>query len=194
MHEYDDLSDEALLERFHAGEREIEDYLLNKYKELVKKKARARFLLGGDNDDLVQEGMIGLFKAIRDYRADRGTSFRTFAGLCIDRQIATAIESSRRQKHQLLNTAVPLDGEPIQEEKFISFAISPEELLIERENQEARREEIRRLLSPMEKQVMDLYSEGLSYADIAETLGKSVKSVDNTLRRIRSKIRDNPDK
>ena len=155
----------------------------------MRKKARARFLIGGDTDDLIQEGMIGLFKAIRDYRDDREASFRTFAGLCIDRQMANAIEGSTRQKHQMLNTAVSLNKDQEENEKHLGWAVSPEELLIDRENMEAMMEEITRSLSTMENKVLALYLAGNSYAAIAGSLGKTPKSVENALRRIRTKIR-----
>ena len=186
---YDDCPDEELIFRLRNGEKEIEDFLLDKYKDLVRKKARARFLIGGDTDDLIQEGMIGLFKAIRDFRDDREASFRTFAGLCIDRQMANAIEGSNRQKHQMLNTAVSLTKEQEENGKDLGWAVSPEELLIDRENMEAMMEEIARSLSAMENKVLNLYLEGNSYASIAEKLGKNPKSVENALRRIRTKIR-----
>ena len=186
---YDDCPDEELIFRLRNGEKEIEDFLLDKYKDLVRKKARARFLIGGDTDDLIQEGMIGLFKAIRDFRDDREASFRTFAGLCIDRQMANAIEGSNRQKHQMLNTAVSLTEEQEENGKDLGWAVSPEELLIDRENMEAMMEEIARSLSAMENKVLNLYLEGNSYASIAEKLGKNPKSVENALRRIRTKIR-----
>ena len=104
MCRYNEMTDEALIERLRAGESAIADYLMEKYKGLVRKKARAMFLIGGDTDDLIQEGMIGLFKAVRDYQPDRESSFQSFANICIDRQIYTAIKSSNRQKHQPLNT------------------------------------------------------------------------------------------
>ena len=117
MCRYNEMTDEALIERLRAGESAIADYLMEKYKGLVRKKARAMFLIGGDTDDLIQEGMIGLFKAVRDYQPDRESSFQSFANICIDRQIYTAIKSSNRQKHQPLNTYVSLsDGEA--EENF----------------------------------------------------------------------------
>ena len=189
MKEYKDCPDEELIARLRSGEKEIEDFLLGKYKDLVRKKARARFLIGGDTDDLIQEGMIGLFKAIRDYRDDREASFRTFAGLCIDRQMANAIEGSTRQKHQMLNTAVSLNKDQEENEKHLGWAVSPEELLIDRENMEAMMEEITRSLSTMENKVLALYLAGNSYAAIAGSLGKTPKSVENALRRIRTKIR-----
>ena len=135
MCRYNEMTDEALIERLRAGESAIADYLMEKYKGLVRKKARAMFLIGGDTDDLIQEGMIGLFKAVRDYQPDRESSFQSFANICIDRQIYTAIKSSNRQKHQPLNTYVSLsDGEA--EENFRDSCVehdNPESILIDRE-------------------------------------------------------------
>ena len=191
MCRYNEMTDEALIERLRAGESAIADYLMEKYKGLVRKKARAMFLIGGDTDDLIQEGMIGLFKAVRDYQPDRESSFQSFANICIDRQIYTAIKSSNRQKHQPLNTYVSLsDGEA--EENFRDSCVehdNPESILIDQENAENLREEIKRCLSPMENRVLDCYLDGNSYQQIGELLGKSHKSVDNAMRRIRTKIK-----
>ena len=154
MCRYNEMTDEALIERLRAGESAIADYLMEKYKGLVRKKARAMFLIGGDTDDLIQEGMIGLFKAVRDYQPDRESSFQSFANICIDRQIYTAIKSSNRQKHQPLNTY-----------------------------------EMKKSLSPLENRVLQLYLDGNGYMDIARILGKTPKSIDNALQRIRGKIK-----
>ncbi len=189
MEAYEGLRDEELIGRLRLGEKEIMDHLLEKYKDLVKKKARALFLMGGETDDLIQEGMIGLFKAIRDYRPDRDTSFRTFAGLCIDRQLATAVEASTRKKHQVLNTAVSLSGGPEEKELDLPVSASPEDLVIDRENRMAAMGELLRTLSPLEKQVLKLHQEGKSYAAIAMAIGRKPKSVENALQRIRGKMR-----
>lgn len=185
------MTDEALIERLRAGESAIADYLMEKYKGLVRKKARAMFLIGGDTDDLIQEGMIGLFKAVRDYQPDREASFQSFANICIDRQIYTAIKSSNRQKHQPLNTYVSLsDGEA--EESFRDSCVeydNPESILIDRENVEALENEIKKSLSPLENRVLQLYLDGNGYMDIARILGKTPKSIDNALQRIRGKIK-----
>ena len=147
MCRYNEMTDEALIERLRAGESAIADYLMEKYKGLVRKKARAMFLIGGDTDDLIQEGMIGLFKAVRDYQPDRESSFQSFANICIDRQIYTAIKSSNRQKHQPLNTYVSLsDGEA--EENFRDSCVehdNPESILIDRENVAALENEMKKM-------------------------------------------------
>ena len=170
MCRYNETADEILIRRLREGESAIADYLMEKYKGLVKKKARAMFLMGGDTDDLIQEGMIGLFKAVRDYQPDREASFQSFANLCIDRQIYSAIKSSNRQKHQPLNTYVSLSSS-------------------ETENVSALENEMEKSLSSLENRVLHLYLEGNSYTEIAEILGKTPKSIDNALRRIRKKIK-----
>lgn len=189
MTKYDHLSDEELIARLRAGESEISDYLMEKYKGLVRQKARAMFLIGGDTDDLIQEGMIGLFKAVQDYQPEKEASFQTFARLCIDRQVYSAIQSSRRQKNQPLNSYISLsqeDGEPELQDVQME---DPEAIMINRENAKMLNEEIRKNLSPLEKQVLECYLEGNDYNGIAELLGKTPKSVDNALRRIRTKVR-----
>ena len=184
---YAGRSDEELLRLYRAGEQEIADYLLEKYKGLVRQKARTLFLIGGEPEDLIQEGMIGLYKALRDFREDRETSFRVFAGLCIDRQLYTAVQSSNRLKNLALNTSVSLDQEEEQLEDA-NQALSPENILIDRENVMALEETIERRLSPLEKKVLDLYLEGAGYQEIGKKLGRSTKSVDNALQRIRKKV------
>ena len=189
MTQYDHISDEELIARLRAGESAISDYLMEKYKGLVRKKARAMFLIGGDTDDLIQEGMIGLFKAIQDYQPDKDTSFQTFARLCIDRQVYSAIQSSRRQKHQPLNSYVSLSQNEEESELMDVQAENPESIIIDRENTQHLQEKIRENLSAMENIVLDFYLAGNDYNSIAQTLGKSPKSIDNALRRIRTKIR-----
>ena len=186
---YEKLTDDELVALSHEQDETATETLMSRYKGMVRNRARSMFILGGESEDLIQEGMIGLFKAIRDYRDDREASFRTFAGLCIDRQMANAIEGSTRQKHQMLNTAVSLNKDQEENEKHLGWAVSPEELLIDRENMEAMMEEITRSLSTMENKVLALYLAGNSYAAIAGSLGKTPKSVENALRRIRTKIR-----
>ena len=190
MCRYNETADETLIRRLRAGESAIADYLMEKYKGLVKKKARAMFLIGGDTDDLIQEGMIGLFKAVRDYQPDREASFQSFANLCIDRQIYSAIKSSNRQKHQPLNTYVSLSSET-EEDLRDTYAEhdNPESILIDRENVSALENEMEKSLSSLENRVLHLYLEGNSYIEIAEILGKTPKSIDNALRRIRKKIK-----
>lgn len=188
MSQYDGYSDEELLLRYQNGEKGISDYLIEKYKYVVRKRARAMYLLGGETDDLVQEGMIGLFKAIRDYQPEKQASFRTFACLCIDRQLYSAVQNSNRQKHMPLNFYVSLNQEDEQGYEE-SWAENPETILIDRENTRDLEEKISRALSTMENKVLDYYSKGYGYVQIAELLGKSPKSIDNALQRIRTKIR-----
>lgn len=191
MCRYNEMTDEVLIERLRSGESAIADYLMEKYKGLVRKKARAMFLIGGDNDDLIQEGMIGLFKAVRDYQPGREASFLSFANMCIDRQIYTAIKSSNRQKHQPLNMYVSLSSGEAEENLRDSCMEydNPEAILIDRENVAALEKEMQKSLSPLENQVLQLYLDGNGYMDIAEILGKTPKSIDNALQRIRGKIK-----
>lgn len=194
--EFANQTDELLIEQLRSGQREITDYIMDKYKNLVRKRANAMFLIGGDTDDLIQEGMIGLFKAIRDFNVDKDTSFYHFADLCITRQIYHAVEASQRKKHLPLNTYVSLNAQMGQEgeETFLdvleSFEYSnPEQLLIEREDARAIREKLKDDLSRFERQVLQLYLQGLSYQQIAEQLDKEPKAIDNALQRIRAKIK-----
>lgn len=193
--EYQNLSDEQLIERLRDGDDKIMDYILGKYKPLVLGKANAMYLIGGDTDDLIQEGMIGLFKAIRDYRADRESSFFHFAELCITRQLYSAVEASNRKKHAPLNSYVSLYSKTDEEGKSLAETLptdgmdDPEEIVIEQENIELFWENVRKRLSPLERKVLDAYLTGLNYRQIAEQLGKSPKAIDNALSRIKSKIR-----
>ncbi len=188
--DYKGYTDEALIQRLRAGESEISDYLLEKYKSVVRRKARAMYLIGGETDDLIQEGMLGLFKAIRDYRADRETSFRTFALLCMERQMYNAIQGSNRQKHQPLNSYVSLSEGSVDEHIHESLVISnPESIIIDRETAQDLQERIHQCLSPFESYVLDNYLQGYDYLQIAEVSKKSPKSIDNALQRIRKKVR-----
>lgn len=188
MSQYDNVTDEMLIERLRGGEAGISDYLMEKYKELVRKKARAMFLIGGDTDDLIQEGMIGLFKAVRDYQPDKEASFQTFARMCIDRQMYNAIQNSNRQKHQPLNSYISLSEE--EEVGLEEFQVeNPESIIINQESLRSLQEKIQKNLSPMENKVLDCYMKGYNYVRIAEIMEKSPKSIDNALRRIRTKIR-----
>ncbi len=193
--EYQNLSDEQLIEKLRDGDDKIMDYILGKYKPLVLGKANAMYLIGGDTDDLIQEGMIGLFKAIRDYRADRESSFFHFAELCITRQLYSAVEASNRKKHAPLNSYVSLYSKTDEEGKSLAETLptdgmdDPEEMVIEQENIELFWENVRKRLSPLERKVLDAYLTGLNYRQIAEQLGKSPKAIDNALSRIKSKIR-----
>ena len=190
MEQYSKYSDEELIQRLRAGETGIADYLIEKYKYLVRRKARAMFLIGGDTDDLIQEGMIGLFKAVRDYHPGKEASFVTFAQMCIDRQIYSAVQSSNRQKHMPLNTYISLSQEDEESPLAQAWVETPEEIIIDRENTRALEDEIKSALSPMENTVLNYYLEGKSYADIGLLMDKNPKSVDNALRRIRTKIRN----
>ncbi len=193
---YKDQTDEALIEKLRCGQEEITDYIMEKYKNLVRKRANAMFLIGGDTDDLIQEGMIGLFKAIRDFRADKDASFYHFADLCITRQIYHAVEASQRKKHLPLNSYISLNAQLGKEgeDTFLDLLESsenpnPEQLFIEREDFRAVKERLRDGLSRFERQVITLYLQGLSYRQIAQQLGKEPKAIDNALQRIRAKIK-----
>lgn len=192
---YEALSDEQLIEALRGGDKKIMDYILNKYKPLVLGKANAMYLIGGDTDDLIQEGMIGLFKAIRDYRADKDASFFYFAELCVNRQIYSAVEASNRKKHAPLNTYVSLysqngeEGKPLAETLPTSALDNPEQRMIDQESMKLFWEQVKSRLSTMERAVLDEYLAGLNYRQIAEKMGKSPKSIDNALSRIKAKIR-----
>lgn len=188
MGQYDGLGDEILIDRLRKGEGEILDYLMEKYKDLVRRKARALFLIGGDTDDLIQEGMIGLFKAVRNYCPDREASFQTFANLCVERQLYNAVNNSNRKKHLPLNSYVSLSREDEDLSMDYRRMETPEEILIDRENASSLEAEIREMLSQMENTILEYYLEGKSYAAIADRIGKPIKSVDNALKRIRKKI------
>ncbi|MDE7222843.1 MAG: RNA polymerase sporulation sigma factor SigH, partial [Acetatifactor sp.] len=192
-------SDEELIDRLRGGESRITDYIMDKYKNLVRSKAKSMYILGGDNEDLIQEGMIGLFKAIRDYDCGRDASFYTFADLCISRQMYTAVRASNRQKHWPLNTYVSLNGNghshEENEELELAESLSqdqdqnPETLFIDRERVEYLEKQIDKELSGFEKQVLDLYLTGMSYSQIARVLGREEKSTDNALQRLKAKIK-----
>lgn len=195
MESYQNLSDEELIQRLRNGDAGIMDYILDKYKPLVRKKANAMFLIGGDTDDLIQEGMIGLFKAIRDYKEERESSFFHFAELCITRQIYSAVEASNRKKHAPLNSYVSFysemteAGQPLAEYLESERSDNPEQRIIEQENFEQFLKKVRQSLSKMECAVLDDYLSGLNYQQIAEKMKKSPKAIDNALQRIKSKIR-----
>ena len=190
-----DCSDEELIIRLREGEQEVMDYLMDKYKNLVRDKAKSMYILGGDSEDLIQEGMIGLFKAIRDYREERETSFFHFAELCITRQIYSAIEASNRKKHAPLNSYVSFysevseEGQPLAEYLESERSDNPEQRMIDQENFELFLKKVRQSLSKMECEVLDDYLSGLNYQQIAEKMKKSPKAIDNALQRIKTKIR-----
>ena len=192
---YENVRDEELLMQLAAGNDSITDYLCRKYKHLVMKKANALYLIGAEKEDLIQEGMIGLFKAIRDFSPEKESSFYHFAELCITRQMYHAIEASRRLKHAPLNSYVSLSEETNEEGGLTlgdtlegATEQNPERLLIQQEAYRDFFEHLETILSPMEKQVCDLYLQGMDYRQIADYLGKTPKSIDNALQRIRGKI------
>lgn len=195
------LAEEEILLRAQNQDNQAIEYLMKKYKGVVRRKARTLFIIGGDQDDLMQEGMIGLFKAIKDYRAGRDTSFSTFADLCIARQMYSAIKSSNRQKNLPLNTYVSLyapaysENEETEEGNFMvdvnSLGVleqSPEEILINKESVESAKDSLMKKLSKMEKAVMELYFQGMTYQEIAAAMKKSPKAIDNALQRIKNKV------
>ena len=184
MIDYKDFSDEELICRLRAGESSIEEYLLEKYKPFVKSKSRALFLVGGDKEDLIQEGMIGLFNAIRDYNPENGAPFAAFAKLCVERQIYTAIEAAGRMKNAPLNAYISLSEES---ETLMDGGIEDE--VIEKTSFQQMYLAAQAHLSKMEKEVLSFFLEGKEYTEIAEILGKTDKSIDNALQRIKTKIR-----
>lgn len=192
---FKNLTDEELIGRLHAGEVSVIDHLMEKHKDLVRMHAKALYLPGADSEDLIQEGMIGLFKAIRDYDDSHDASFKTFAKLCISRQMMTAVENSRRKKHAPLNSYVSLyaadeDGDETILESLSSLAeSSPEDKIIDRERVQTLANEILKVLSPLETKVFRLYLTGMNYAEIARVLDREEKSMDNALQRIKRKIR-----
>ena len=196
---YAAFTDEQIVEMSHNGDSAAEEYLLDKYKNFVRSKARSYFLVGADHEDIVQEGMIGLYKAIRDFRPDKLSSFRAFAELCITRQIITAIKTATRQKHIPLNNYVSLNKPLYDEESdrtlldvIVEGRISdPEELIINMENVGNIRTKINEVLSSLEQQVLNAYLDGKSYQEIAEALGRHVKSIDNALQRVKRKLEKN---
>ncbi len=198
--EYDMLSDEDIVNRIQTGDQPAIDFLLEKYKYLVRSKAKALFLIGGDKDDLIQEGMIGLYKAIRDYQSNKDNSFFNFADLCISRQIYSAIKASNRKKNIPLNTYISLytpaygDNSDTEEKESLvdiihqKYVSNPEELVIDKENTSMIEYELVRRLSDLEKQVLNLYMQDIKYIQIAEVLGKQPKTIDNALTRIKTKL------
>lgn len=197
--EYAQISDEALIDRLRQGEEPIVDYICDKYKNLVRSQAKSMFLLGADKEDLIQEGMIGLFKAVRDYDRKKDASFYTFAQLCISRQMYTAVQAAKRQKHQPLNTYVSLDFHSTSqgEKETDTFSpqmlqqtgSNPEEMVLDRERITDLEKKIETQLSEFEKQVLDLYLTGMSYTEIARVLGREEKATDNALQRLKAKIK-----
>lgn len=200
MKKYEECQDDELIRRLRDGDGSVMDYLMEKYKDLVRRKARLMYLPGADQEDLIQEGMIGLFKAVRDYEKDRDASFSTFADLCISRQIYTAVEAGARKKHAPLNHYVSLSQPEDRDEDKQAYEPedvwekSPEELVIDQENTRLLEETIEQELTPLEKQVMELHLTGMGYREIAKVLGRDGKSTDNALQRSRGKLRRALDK
>ncbi|QSQ08950.1 RNA polymerase sigma-H factor [Koleobacter methoxysyntrophicus] len=194
--EYDVMLDEEIVEDAKEGNPAAQEYLINKYKNFVRAKARSYFLIGADKEDIVQEGMIGLYKAIRDFKKDKLSSFRAFAELCITRQIITAIKTATRQKHIPLNSYVSLN-KPIYDEDSDRTLLDvltgtkvtdPEELIISREEFYDIEEKMGEILSKLEWQVLMSYLEGKSYQEISRELNRHVKSIDNALQRVKRKL------
>ena len=193
------LSDEALVERVQQGDQEAQSFLLNKYKSLVRGKSRAYFLIGADREDIIQEGMIGLYKAVRDYSSDKNTTLRSFAELCVNRQMITAIKAATRQKHQPLNSYISLNRPVYEEDSERTYldvlqgnnsdsTMDPETLLIGRENRSVLESMIAEDLSDFERCVLQYYLQGKSYFEIAQYTNKPEKSIDNALQRVKKKI------
>jgi RNA polymerase sporulation-specific sigma factor len=189
-------TDEEIVKLAKNGEEIATEYLINKYKNFVRVKAKSYFLVGADREDIIQEGMIGLYKAIRDFRADKLSSFRAFAELCITRQIITAIKTATRQKHIPLNSYISLN-KPIYDEDSDRTMLDilsgtkitdPEEVFISHELSDDLREKIQENLSDLESQVLLSYLEGKSYQEMAKELARHVKSIDNALQRVKRKI------
>ena len=190
------LEDHVLVEMVHSGDEKSLEYLINKYQNLVRAKARKYFLIGAEKEDIVQEGMIGLYKAIRDFNEDKLTSFKGFAELCITRQIITAIKTATRQKHGPLNSYISLDKPLYDEESNYTLMdmipgdqiANPEAVLIHQEKVEDRELKIAETLSELERKALTLYMDGHSYAEISKELNTHVKSIDNALQRIKRKL------
>ncbi|GAA0374849.1 RNA polymerase sporulation sigma factor SigH [Paenibacillus sp. 79R4] len=196
MFDYEIQSDEDIVEAVQNGDSEALEYLINKYRSFVRAKARSYFLIGADREDIIQEGMIGLYKSIRDFRGDKLASFKAFAELCITRQIITAIKTATRQKHIPLNSYVSLD-KPIYDEDSDrtlldiicgSQVCDPEELIINQEEFVGLEDKMSEILSDLERKVLMLYLDGRSYQEIAVDLDRHVKSIDNALQRVKRKL------
>jgi RNA polymerase sporulation-specific sigma factor len=196
---YPEMMDEDLVEAAKAGDDRASEFLIHKYRNFVRVKAKAYFLIGADREDIIQEGMIGLYKAIRDFRRDKLSSFRAFAELCITRQIITAIKTATRQKHIPLNSYISLN-KPIYDDDSDRTLLDvigglkvadPEELVINQEASVRMRQRIRQNLSELEHRVLNLYLDGKSYQEMANELQRHVKSIDNALQRVKRKLEKN---
>mgnify|MGYP003292140292 CR=1 FL=1 len=195
---YKSAKDEELVLMAQNGDDTAQEYLLDKYKSLVRAKSRAYFLIGADSEDIIQEGMIGLYKAVRDYNEEKNAAFRSFAELCVNRQMITAIKAATRQKHQPLNSYVSLN-KPVYEEEseqtYMDFLqsssgslLNPEALLIGQENKSFLEDQMVKNLSSFETRVLVLYLQGRSYFEISRVLDKPEKSIDNALQRVKKKL------
>lgn len=192
MANYEQMTDEQLIRKLRRGDKNIIDYIMEKYKNLVRKEANAMYLLGGENDDLIQEGMIGLFKAVQDFNVEQETSFYSFAKLCITRQMYSAIEASKRKKHSPLNSYISLYETSEEQGSLIETMAAgqesnPEELLVSREYAELLEMKLEESLSELENRVLYLHLLGTDYKTIARLLDKSPKTIDNALQRIKGK-------
>lgn len=196
MRDYPDYTDETLIICIRHGDSDAQDYLISKYKNLVKVKARAYFIIGADKEDIIQEGMIGLYKAIRDFNSEKQVSFYSFAELCVTRQIITAIKAATRQKHIPLNSSISLNrtiSDTESENTYIDVlmeyrSVNPEDVFISREEKNLIEECIEEVLSVMECRVLNLFLQGKSYIEIARIISKDEKSIDNALQRVRRKL------
>ena len=191
------MTDEVLAGLAQAGDREAEDILIRRYVEMIRGKAHLYFIVGADSEDVIQEGMIGLFKAIHDYSGNREATFKTFAELCINRQILTAVKTASRLKHQPLNDSVslstPVDetgGGTLEESLGGDMASNPEVVFMENTLSSLLTDENSTLFSSMERRVLKEYLAGRKYPEIAKLLGKSYKTIDNAMQRIRKKINE----
>lgn len=198
LSDFDKLTDNELVERAQSGNNEALEAILIRYKPLVHKKSQPYYLAGGDDDDIVQEGLIGLYKAVMDFDKDRFPLFKVFAGVCIERRIISAVKKASRQKHTPLNSYVSLSSEQGQDEGGFTLGDiidsgrgeNPEKILIDRESFSGLEGIISNVLSPLEMQVLLSHLNGRSYRETAEVLGKDVKAVDNAMQRIKKKLED----
>ncbi|MGL4343619.1 MAG: RNA polymerase sporulation sigma factor SigH [Cellulosilyticaceae bacterium] len=197
--ELEELSDEKLIEVYREGHGQAIEVLVQRYKIFVRKKIKASYYIGADREDLIQEGMIGLFKAICDYNPDREAAFKSFATICIVRQISTAFKTATRQKHFALNTSISLSssvGESEEDHMTLMDMIkdeqesNPEHLMIHQEEFQLLQEHIKESLSELEWEILMLHTQGRNYREISGSTGKSVKSIDNALQRIKRKLND----
>lgn len=195
----DEMSDEDLIEKSKSGDKHALEFLLDKYKELVNIKVSKYFIIGAEKEDIIQEGLIGLYKAIKSYKSDKQNSFKSFANMCIERQLITAIKASNRQKHIPLNSYLSLNNSAFENEEDTELieifnsktAEDPLDTITKKEYYKSIEEAIDKNLSNFEKQVLNRYLQGESYIDIATKLDTPVKSIDNAIQRIRKKALKN---